>query len=316
MLVRVEREGREIDAVVQLTKTGLVFVLDRETGTPLFPIEERAVPPSNVPGEQAWPTQPFPVKPLPLVPHHLREDDLWDADAGHLEHCKKKLRKLRNEGIFTPPSETGSILYPGATGGANWSGGAFDPASRMLYVPVNNLAMWQTLTKLPDDNFENTGGRPLHGGLSGLWWALTGRGTGLRYSMIERQLLWNDGVMCNKPPWGTMAAVDLNSGDIRWQVPVGKNHNGVRGLFNLGPPLVTAGGLVFHGGTADQRLWVYDARTGEVLVTFELPAGLHAGPITYKLTTNGKQYLVIAPGGHAILGSKLGDYVIAYVLPE
>ena len=316
ILVRVEHNGREIDAVVQLTKTGLVFVLDRETGNAILPVEERPVPPSDVSGEMAWPTQPFPVKPPPLVPHHLTEDDLWDEDASHLEACKKKLRKLRNEGIFTPPSERGSLLYPGATGGSNWSGGAFDPTSGILYVPTNNLAMSHRLEKLPDANFEKTDGRPMRGGFAGIWWALTGRGTGLRYSMIDRKLLWEGGIMCNRPPWGTLAAVDLNVGDIQWQVPVGEDKNGVRGLFNLGPPLATAGGLVFHGGTTDQRLWAYDGQTGKVLATFELPAGLHAGPISYKLDPDGKQYLVVAPGGHTLLGSRLGDYIIAYTLPD
>ena len=122
--------------------------------------------------------------------------------------------------------------------------------------------------------------------------------------------------MCNRPPWGTMAAVDLNVGDIQWQVPVGEDKNGVRGLFNLGPPLATAGGLVFHGGTTDQRLWAYDGQTGKVLATFELPAGLHAGPISYKLDPDGKQYLVVAAGGHSLLGSRVGDYIIAYMLPD
>jgi glucose dehydrogenase len=114
-----------------------------------------------------------------------------------------------------------------------------------------------------------------------------------------------DGVPCNRPPWGTLTAIDLNLGEIRWQVPVGEL-DGVKGLVNFGPPLLTASGLLFHAGTEDQRLWVYD----------ELPAGLHAGPITYKLAEEGKQFLVVAPGGHRILGSKSGDYIIAYALPD
>lgn len=133
---------------------------------------------------------------------------------------------------------------------------------------------------------------------------------------MERQLFTVDDTLCNKPPWGMLVAVDLNRGEIVWQVPVGENKDGVRGLSNFGPPLVTAGGLVFHGGTSDQRLRAYNARTGEVLATFDLPAGLHTGPITYKLTSSGKQHLVVAPGGHTMLGSKLGDYVIAYTLPD
>jgi quinoprotein glucose dehydrogenase len=153
----------------------------------------------------------------------------------------------------------------------------------------------------------------MQGGWSGLWWILTGRGTGLRYKM-DRKLFAADDLPCNRPPWGYLVAVDLNEGEIRWSRPVGEV-NGVQGLANYGPPLVTAGGLVFHAGSRDLRLRAHDSRTGEILATFDLPAGLHAGPITYKLRPGGKQYLLVAPGGHIGLGSKLGDYVIAYTLP-
>ncbi len=200
ILVSIRHNGHDIDAVFQLTKTGLVFVLNRETGEPLFPVEERSVPQSDVPGEETWPTQPFPIKPQSLVPHNLTEDDLWTANAKRLEKCRKMLKSLRNDRIFTPPSEQGSILYPSAGGGANWSGGAFDPVRNVLYVPTNNIPMYQRLEKLPNSNFENTDGRPLHGGIRGIRWALTGKGTGLRYSMIDRKWLWADGLPCNNPP--------------------------------------------------------------------------------------------------------------------
>jgi quinoprotein glucose dehydrogenase len=313
VLVQVKRDGREIDAVAQATKTGFVFLLDRETGAPLFPVEERPVPVSDVPSEKAWPTQPFPVKPPALVPQQLREDDLWEADAGRLKKCRERLRELRNEGIFTPPSERGSVLYPFTGGGANWSGAGFDPQTGWLYVPVNNLVHTIQLVKLPDSNYQNTDGIVMQGGWAGLWWILTGKGTGLRYKM-DRKLFAADDCPCNRPPWGYLVAVDLNEGEIRWRMPVGEV-NGLQGLANYGPPLVTAGGLVFHAGSRDLRLRAHDSRTGEILATFDLPAGLHAGPITYKLRPEGKQYLLVAPGGHIGLGSKLGDYVIAYTLP-
>jgi quinoprotein glucose dehydrogenase len=124
-----------------------------------------------------------------------------------------------------------------------------------------------------------------------------------------------DGVPCNKPPWGYLVAVDLNRGDIVWKVPAGTSEHGEQGLFGYGPALVTAGGLVFHAGTSDLHLRAHDAATGAVLARFDLPAGLHAGPITYKLRRNGKQYLVVAPGGHVGIGSKLGDHIVAYTLP-
>ncbi len=317
VLVRITRDGRDLDAVVQATKTGFVFVLDRDTGAPLFPIEERAVPPSDLPGEQAWPTQPFPVQPPPLLPPKLDERDLWDVDPKRLERCRAELRSFRNEGVFTPPSLQGTLLYPMTGGGVNWSGAGFDPASHRLYVPVGNLAHVLRLKELPAANVtapDTT--RPLHT-LEGLWWAFTGRGTGLRYwtdPIRGRRTFAVDGVPCNKPPWGYLAALDLDRGSLEWKVPSGED-KGVQGLFGYGPVLVTAGGLVFHAGTRELRLRAHDAQTGAVLARFDLPAGLHAGPVTYKLHPDGKQYLVIAPGGHVGLGSKLGDFVIAYTLP-
>jgi quinoprotein glucose dehydrogenase len=316
-LVRIRVDGRERDAVAQATKTGFVFLLDRDTGEPLFPVEERAVPASDVPGEEAWPTQPFPVKPPPLVPQRLTEDDLWDADPERLEGCKERLRELRNDGIFTPPSLRGSVLYPFTGGGANWSGASFDPALGLLFVPVNNLVHVLTLSELPESNKPTFAWRPLHL-LEGLWFLLTGRGTGLHYWVHPsggRVVLREDDVPCNRPPWGWLVAVDLGAGEIRWRAPMGEK-DGVQGLNGYGPPLATAGGLVFHAGTRDLHLRAHDAETGEVLARFALPAGLHAGPISYRLHSDGPQYLVIAPGGHVQIGSQLGDSVIGYALPE
>ena len=312
VLVRVRRAGGAVDAVAQLTKAGFVFVLERETGVPLFPVEERAVPPSDVPGERGWPTQPFPVKPPPLVPQRLTDDDLWDADPSHLRACRERLRNLRNEGLFTPPSVRGTLMYPGPAGGVNWPGGAFEPARGMLYVPVNNIPMVAYLDPLPADNYATTGGVVLHSPLKALHWLLRGTGTGLRYHMLRRQFFEHRGLPCNRPPWGELVAVDLDAGEIRWRVPLGKTAAGVEGARNFGPPLVTAGGLVFVGGTADRKLRAFDADDGSLRASFDLPAGLHGGPMTYRV--NGTQYLVVAPGGHSGLPSKLGGVVIAYAL--
>ncbi len=312
-LVRVTRGGVVRDAVAQATKSGFVFLFDRETGEPLFPIEERPVPASDIPGEQASATQPFPVAPPPLVPQRLDEADLWARDPDHMERCRTRLRELRNEGLFTPPSLRGTLIYPYTGGGANWSGAAWDEASGLLFVPVSNRAHVVQLHALPESNL-GSDAVVLHNPLRALYWVLTGRSTGLRYH-TERTLFAEDGVPCNAPPWGWLVAVDLAAGTIRWRAPTGER-DGVVGLSNYGPPLATAGGLVFHAGTRDLRLRAHDAATGEVVASFELPAGLHAGPITYKLSPNAKQFLVIAPGGHIGMKSQLGDWLIAYTLPD
>ncbi len=315
-LVRVRHEGREIDAVAQGTKAGFVFLLDRETGKPLFPVEECPVPHSEILEEASWPTQPFPSKPPALVPQRLTEADLRTDDPQLYQRCLARFRTLRNEGIFTPPSTQWTILYPGTNGGVNWSGGAFDPQNGLWFTPTNNEVHLIRLDPLPPDNFSQTTGIVMHTGWGGLRWLLWRTGTGLRYGQIRGALIEDDR-RCHKPPWGMLHAVDLNTGEIRWQMPVGQDaESGAQGLPNFGPPLVTAGGLVFHAGSQELKLRAHDSATGTVLATFDLPAGLHAGPITYKLTPEGKQYLIIAPGGHTRLGSKLGDYVIAYTLPN
>jgi quinoprotein glucose dehydrogenase len=304
-LVTLQRDGKPVDVVAQLTKTGMVYVFERETGRPFFAIEERPVPQTDLPDERTSPTQPFPVKPPPLVPHRMSEADLWDGDPAALEVCRERLRAARNEGIFTPPSERSSVLYPGPAGGANWAGGSWDPTTRTLYVPSNN---WALLTRVEP--------RPA------VQPALATTGTPLDRLPPWRQARMEIGFFrCIAPPWGYLVAVDLQRGEIRWRVPIGEDAQGVRGLFNMGPALVTAGGLVFHAGTEDLQLRAHDARTGDVLARFPLPAGLHGGPITYRTRPGGRQLLVVAPGGHHSFArversTPLGDYVIAYALPE
>jgi len=317
ILVQVRREGRTIDAVAQATKSGFLFVLDRDSGAPLFPVEERPVPASDVPGEVAWATQPVPLQPPPLSSQRIGDEDLWDIDPARREKCRARLRELRNEGLFTPPSERGSIVHPFTAGGANWSGGAYDPVRGRLFVPVNNLAHVIKVEPLPPGNLADDGGQPFRGLIGGLWYALTGRGTGHRWwtSPIDgRTLFAVDGVPCNRPPWGELVAVDLDAGALGWRVPNGEA-DGVRGLSGFGPPLATASGLVFQSGTRDRRLRAYDSDTGAVLAAWDLPAGLHAGAISYRVRPEGKQFLVVAAGGHVGVGSTLGDHVIAFTLP-
>ena len=274
---------------------------------------------SDVPGERAWPTQPVPSAPPPLVPQRLTEDDLYAPTPEHRAACRKQLSELRNDGLFTPPSLRGSVLYPFTGGGANWSGASFDPARQLLIVPVQNLVHVVRLDEVAE---RATGGgsgvRPLSGTtLRNLYWLFTGRGTGERYRVSPlsgRTVFTHAGVPCNRPPWGRLVAVDLARGAIAWNAST-STADGDPGSSGYGPALVTASGLVFHGATRLPVLRVHDVRSGARIATFELPAGLHAGPISYKLTPEGKQFLVVAPGGHPVVGSPLGDFVIAYTLP-
>jgi quinoprotein glucose dehydrogenase len=318
VLVTLRRDGRTVDAVVQATKAGLLFVLERETGKPLFPIEERPVPASDVPGERAWPTQPFPAKPPPLTSHRITEAELHAPTPEHRAACAEQLAGLRNDGIFTPPSVRGSLLHPFTGGGVNWSGVAWDPDRRLLVVPVNNLAHVVTLRHVSDEGIGVGEARPLRGlTLGGIWWILTGRGTGLRYQIhpwYGRTVFAHGGVPCNAPPWGRLVGVDLEQGEIVWSVPTSAGP-GDPGLAGYGPPLATAGGLVFHAGTAAPVLRVHDTASGKLVTTLALPAGLHAGAVSYRVRADGPQLLVVAPGGHSDIRSPLGDYVIAYALP-
>ena len=319
VLVTLERNGQPVDAVVQPTKHGFLFVLDRETGVPVFPVNEVPAPASDLPGERASLTQPIPSAPPPLVPQLLGEHDLYAPNPAHLTACRERLAELRNDGLFTPPSTRGSVLYPYTAGGANWSGATWDPTRQRLFVPVNNLVHVVRLDEVAE---RATGGgadvKPLRGvNLRNALWLLTGHGTGERYRLHQltgRTLLEHDGVPCNKPPWGMLVAVDLAGGTIAWRASTSASDEDL-GRTSFGPALATASGLVFHGGSQFPALRVHDAESGARLATFRLPAGLHAGPITYKLRAGGKQFLVVAPGGHIGVGSPLGDHVIAYTLP-
>jgi quinoprotein glucose dehydrogenase len=290
-----------------------VFLLERGSGAPLFPIEERPVPASDVPGEWTSPTQPFPTRPPPLVPIGFSEAGLWDVSPEHLAFCRDWLRRLRNDGIFTPPSTRGSLIYPSYGGGANWSGGAADPGRGILYAPVNDVVI-VVRVEMPSRDALPRGALPRALARVAPW-----RVAGPRPELHDERFM-HEGLPCKAPPWGHLVAVDMNRGEILWRVPAGRERDGSLGLSNMGPPLVTAGGLVFHAGTSELRMRAHDAETGAELASFALPAGLHAGPITYKLRPGGRQFLVIAPGGHFTVGrwsgTQPGDYVIAYALPD
>jgi quinoprotein glucose dehydrogenase len=313
VLVNVTREGKSVPAVVVATKMGHLFLLHRETGAPLFPIEERRVPGSTVSGEEAWPTQPFPIRPRPLVPSRLTPDEVWGLNDGERDACRARVAPLRSEGIFTPPSFEGTVVFPGFIGGVNWGGVSHDPVRGLVIVPTNRLA--HVLTLVPRERFQRERGTLLQPRRE------IGAQRGTPYVMYREALLSPLGLPCNPPPWGSLAAVDLTTGDVRWEVPLGSSAElsaipAARewGSVNLGGALVTAGGLVFIGAARDAMLRAFDIDTGKVIWSAELPASAQATPMTYRVRS-GKQFVVVAAGGHSALRTKIGDFVLAFALP-
>ncbi len=310
LLATVLHDGRKLPVVIQGNKTGMIYVLDRNSGVPVFPVEERPVPQSDVPGEATSPTQPFPVAPPPLVPQKLDPEDAWGPTPADREACRTMLAKLRNQGIFTPPSLQGTLAVPGNLGGMNWSGYAFDPQRNLLIVNTNSLPARVRL--IPQDKVkDNTEDGDL------------GRQRGAPYAMLRRFLQSPSDLPCGPPPWGTLAAVDMNEGKIRWQVPLGTmqdfggKHGPVPpGSISLGGPIITAGGIAFIAGTTDAKIRAFDTETGRELWQAELPASGHATPMTYSVGPQHRQFLVIAAGGHrAIPEEQLGDALVAFTLP-
>lgn len=313
MLIDFERDGKAIAAVVQATKTGMLFVFDRETGEPVFEIVERPVPASNVPGELASPTQPFPATPA-LVSHAaVTPQDAWGLTVIDRAQCRNLISKYRSEGLFTPPSLQGTIMSPGFAGGVNWGSLAYDPQRQLIFAAVNHLPMVATL--VPRDQLKlmrESGSYPD---------SEFAQQTGTPYAMRREMLASPLGLPCTAPPWGSLAAVDLRRNAILWQVVLGSTRDRTPwfvpsrtiGMPNMGGPLVTAGGLVFIGAATDNYLRAFDIETGRELWKGRLPAGGQATPMSYEI--GGRQYVVIAAGGHGGLKTKRGDYVIAFALP-
>ena len=312
VLVNVQRGRREIPAVIVATKMGHIFVLNRETGKPLFPVEERRVPQGAAPEEELSPTQPFPVLPPPLDPQTLTPDDAWGITEEDRRWCRERIESLRSEGIFTPPTLQGSVIYPGSIGGVAWGGVSVDPQQSILIANTNRFPFIVTL--IPRDRYAAE--KEAHPN------ADIAPQAGTPYAMRRDVLRTRSGVLCNPPPWGVLTAVDLSSGRLRWQVPLGTipslaevPGSSAWGSPNLGGSIVTAGGLVFIAAAMDQYLRAFDVETGKELWKGALPAGGQATPMTYQ-SRDGKQYVVIAAGGHGRLGTTLGDYVVAFALPK
>ena len=305
-LARIETGDGLRDVVIQPTKQGFVFVLDRDSGKPVWPVEERAVPQGGAEGEVLSPTQPFPTHVPPLMPQTTSLDEIFDfPPLLGSPSCHELLKTARNDGLFTPPSTQGTTIFPMTGGGVNWGGAAFDPVNQIVYA--NTTLAIHVVKLIPAkeaEDFKVARGLEL------------GPQRGAPFAMIRQVALSKLGVPCRRPPWGTLVAMDLRGGKILWRSTVGTTEDRLGIAFKWGTPLVngvvvTAGGLVFTGAT-DAYLRAFDARSGDELWQGRLPVPGVANPMTYLW--NGEQYVVIASGGHSEIGTTLGDSVVAFRL--
>ena len=297
--------------LAQATKMGHIFLLDRATGEPLYPVEERPVPQDGVSGEQLSPTQPFPTHPGPLhLPQQLSEEDMDGFVWLDKLACQRELAKYRNEGMFTPPSLEGSVLYPSTTGGINWGGVGIDPGRGILVV--NQMHLASVVQLIPRDDYDALnpqGSYPLE------YYPMTGTAYGAKRFPLFSPL----GAPCNPRPWGTLTAVDLASGEVLWRRPLGTTRGQApwplwfeTGTPNAGGPLVTAGGLVFIAATTDSYFRAFDLHSGEVVWEYDLPYTGNATPLSFRGSRSGQQFVVLAAGGHG--WSESGDAIMAFRL--
>ena len=301
-----------VPAVAQSTKQGFIFILDRQTGQPLVPVEERPVPrQGGLPGEEPAPTQPFPAnRTYDLHPGPLTEENAWGFTFWDRGKCRDKVKALRNEGIFTPPSEQGSVMMPHNMGIMNWGGLAIDPERHLLVVNASYIG--SELKAWPREEADRQRA-------AGNVYVQPGEGTPYGYSVIP--LLSPLGAPCNPPPWGTLVAIDLAAGKRVWEVTLGTTRDVAPfpfwfnlGAPSVGGPIITSSGLVFIAGTTDNFLRAFALDSGAELWRARLPAGGQATPMTYQ--AEGRQYVVIAAGGHALLRTTGGDSLIAYRLED
>jgi len=303
----IEYHGRP--AVAVTTKMGNVFVLDRLTGKPLHNVEERAVPKSDIRGEDASPSQPVPAWSA-MVPQRVTAADAWGSTPEMRDWCRAKIEGLRNDGMFTPPSVRGTISFPGNIGGVNWGSAAWDPSRNLLIANTNRVAAIMKLIPREDmqaafDTAKQT---------ETAWGGEFARQRGTPYGMHREWLVAPNGQPCNRPPWGAIVAFDLSSGKLKWETPLGVFADGwPAGSPSFGGPLATASGVIFSAAAKDPHFHAFDIDTGKELWSVELPASAQSTPMTYEW--QGRQYVVICAGGHGKMQSKMGDAVVAFALP-
>lgn len=307
-LVDIKKDGKVIPALVQSSKMGIFFVLNRLTGEPVYPIEERKVPQTDVPGEQSSPTQPYVANPEPTVPDRFPGISTI-ADIASFGQCSRTFDSLRYDGRYTPPSLKGSLAYPSTAGGVEWGGGAVDPASG-IYV-VNSSYVAQIYKLIPRKEYDaKTKDKTPDG-----YYPQTGSPYGFYLHNYVNFL----GMPCWKPPYGTLSAYDLNTGELLWKKPFGQVQKWgfympeSWGSVTIGAPLITKSGLIFIGGSMDARVRAIDLKSGDVVWKAQVDAPAVANPTTY--TYKGKQYVVFVAGGNAILKPQASDQVVAFALP-
>ncbi|HXR00835.1 MAG TPA: glucose/quinate/shikimate family membrane-bound PQQ-dependent dehydrogenase [Pseudomonas sp.] len=310
-LVNLKTKDGVKPAVIQPTKQGSLYVLDRRDGTPIVPIDEVPVPTGAAKGDRTSPTQAR--SQLNMLPPELTEKSMWGATAFDQMLCRIQFKELRYEGQYTPPSEQGSIIYPGNVGVFNWGAVSVDPVRQLMFTSPNYMAFVSKL--VPRAQVE--AGSKRESETSGVQ-----PNAGAPYAVIMHPLMSQLGMPCQAPSWGNVAAVDLTTNQVIWKHKNGTSRDNTPvpiglpvGVPSMGGSMVTAGGVGFLAGTLDQYLRAYDVKTGKELFAGRLPAGGQATPMTYT-GKDGKQYVLIVAGGHGSLGTRMGDYIIAYKLPE
>ncbi len=315
------KDGSTVPALVFGTKAGQLYVLDRATGKPLTEVQEQPVRPGTIPNEPYAPTQPRSVGMPQIGAQTLTESDMWGATPFDQLLCRIAFKGMRYDGLYTVPDTDISLSFPGSLGGMNWGGLSSDPNSNYIFVNDMRLGLWiQMVPADPKSTATNSGGESVNTGMG----LVPMKGT--PYAVNKNRFLSQLGIPCQKPPFGTMTAIDMKTQKVAWQVPVGTVQDtgplGIKmglpipvGMPTLGGTLATQGGLVFIAGTQDYYLRAFSSATGEEVWKVRLPVGSQGGPMTYKSPKTGKQYVVISAGG-ARQSDDRGDYVIAYALPN